>query len=102
MTNKKFDGVIEAVRYTRNGQIDFVRAYERRGVTFSDCVLLDRKTLLERLKASKRFVTGQRQALLAGTFDSGRAVNLVQHEGREYVTTRANAVSDELEGVPVL
>jgi len=102
MTNKKFDGVIEAVRYTRNGQIDFVRAYERRGVAFSDRVLLDRKTLLERLKASKRFVTGQRQVLLAGTFNNGCAVNLVQHEGREFVSTRANAASDELEGVPLI
>ena len=102
MKNKKFDGVIEAVRYTRNGQIDFVRAYERRGATFSDRILLDRKTLLERLKASKRFVTGQRQALLAGTFSNGRAVNLVHHEGREFVTTRATAASDELEEVPVL
>jgi hypothetical protein len=102
MAKKKFDGVIEAVRYTSNGQIDFVRAYERRGTAFSDRVLLDRKTLLERLKASKRFVTGQRQVLLAGTFDGGRAVNLVQHEGREFVSTRANAASDELEDVPVL
>jgi hypothetical protein len=102
MANKKFDGVIEAVRYTSTGQIDFVRAYEWRGMAFSDRVLLDRKTLLERLKARKRFVTGQRQVLLGGTFDSARAVDLVQHEGREFVSTRANAASDELEGVPVL
>ncbi len=32
---KKFDGVIEAVRY-KNGQIAVVRAFERRGTTFSD------------------------------------------------------------------
>ena len=51
MADKKFDGVIEAVHYSRGGQIDFVRAYERRGVTFSDRVLLNRKTLLERLSA---------------------------------------------------
>ncbi|MDP1779148.1 MAG: hypothetical protein Q8K73_02630, partial [Anaerolineales bacterium] len=46
---KKIDGVIEAVRY-KNGQITWVRAYERRGATFSDRVLLDRKTLLQRLQ----------------------------------------------------
>jgi len=46
---KKVDGVIEAVRY-KNGQIVIVRAYERRGATFSDHVLLERKTLLERLQ----------------------------------------------------
>ena len=102
MANKKFDGVIEAVRYTRNGQIDFVRAYERRGVTFSDRVLLDRKTLLERLKARKRFVTGARKELLASTFDGMRDILLVQRDGREFVSTRADASGDELEGVPVM
>ena len=44
----KFDGVIEAVRY-KSGKIDLVRAYERRGASFGDHVILDRKTLLERL-----------------------------------------------------
>jgi hypothetical protein len=102
MAEKKIDGVIEAVRYARNGQIDFVRAYERRGVTFSDRVLLDRKVLLERLKSKKRFVTGERRQLLASTFDSGREVNLVTRAGREFVSTRADAAGDELESVPVI
>jgi hypothetical protein len=102
MAKQKFDGVIEAVRYTRNGQIDFVRAYERRGVAFSDRVLLDRKVLLERLKSKKRFVTGARKELLANTFDGGRDVSLVMRDGREFVSTRADAAGDELEGVPVI
>ena len=102
MAKQKFDGVIEAVHYTRNGQIDFVRAYERRGVTFSDGVLLDRKTLLERLKARKRFVTGERRQLLGSTFESGRDVNLLTHDGREFVSTRAEATEDTLEGVPLI
>ncbi len=102
MATKKFDGVIEAVRYTRNGQIDFVRAYERRGFTFSDRVLLDRKTLLERLKARKRFVTGRRKEFLASTFEGGRDVMLAAREGREFIATRADAARDELEGVPVI
>lgn len=102
MADKKFDGVIEAAHYTRNGQIDFVRAYERRGTTFSDRVLLDRKTLLERLKARKRFVTGERRRLLAGTFERGRDVNLVTRDGRDFVSTRADATEDTLEGVPLI
>ena len=102
MANKKFDGVIEAVRFNRNGQIDFVRAYERRGVTFSDRVLLDRKTLLERLKARKHFVTGSPREFLASTFTGGRDVSLVKRDGREFVATRAEATGDELEGVPVI
>lgn len=102
MTDKKFDGVIEAAHYARNGQIDFVRAYERRGTTFSDRVLLDRKTLLERLKARKRFVTGERRRLMAGTFERGRDVSLVTRDGRDFVSTRADATEDTLEGVPVI
>jgi hypothetical protein len=102
MANKKFDGVIEAVHYTRKGQIDFVRAYERRGVTFSDRVLLDRKTLLERLKARKCFVTGQRRELLGSTFNNGPDVNLLTSDGREFVSNRADATEDTLEGVPLI
>ena len=102
MADKKFDGVIEAARYLRNGQIEFVRAYERRGASFSDRVLLDRKTLLERLKTRKRFVTGERRLLLAGTFDTGRDVSLVTHNGRVLVSTRTDATEDTLEGVPLL
>lgn len=102
MAEKKFDGLIEAVRYTRNGQIEFVRAYERRGATFSDSVLLDRKTLLERLKSKKQFVTGQRKELNASTFSRERDVQLVKNGDKEWITTRADASRDELEGVPVL
>ncbi|MBV6396234.1 MAG: hypothetical protein HFACDABA_01829 [Anaerolineales bacterium] len=101
MAEKKFDGVIEAVRYARNGQIEWVRAYERRGPTFSDRVLLDRKTLLERLRSKKQFITGQRQKFHASTFSRERSVQLVKHGDREYIATRADAARDELEGAPV-
>lgn len=96
---KKIDGVIESVRY-KNGQIVLVRAYERRGFTFSDRVLLDRKTLLEHLQKGKNFVTGTRQDLLASTFDLAKPVMIVKADGREYVATNENATRDELENVP--
>jgi hypothetical protein len=102
MADKKFDGIIEAVRFARNGQIEFVRAYERRGATFSDHVLLDRKTLIERLKNRKQFVIGQRTELKASTFTPGRNVQLVKNGDKEWIATRAEASRDELEGVPVL
>ncbi|MBI5841745.1 MAG: hypothetical protein HZB19_16775 [Chloroflexi bacterium] len=97
---KKFDGVIEAVHY-KNGQIQMVRAYERRGATFSDRVLLDRKALLERLQGGKRFVTGQREELLASTFKTGKDVITVKQNGREWLATRSDVSHDELEEVPV-
>ena len=98
---KKIDGVIEAVRYNRNGQIALVRAYERRGVTFSDRVLLDRTTLLERLKAGRNFSTGQRKEFWASTFELGKAVRTSSGNGKVFITTREDAPNrDELEGTP--
>ncbi len=96
---KKIDGLIEAVRF-KNGQIQFVRAYERRGFTFSDWVLLDRKTLIERLKKGKKFFTGARQDFLASTFNIQKPVILVKQNGQEYIATREDASHDELENVP--
>jgi hypothetical protein len=73
---KKIDGVIEAARY-KNGQIIIVRAYERRGATFSDRILLERKTLLERLQKGQTYLTGSREELRASTFKVGKPVLVV-------------------------
>ena len=97
---KKFDGIIEAVRY-KNGQIVTVRAYERRGASFSDRVLIERKDLLERIKSGKKFLTGTRKEFWAGTFDEGKPVQLVSHDGKEFIATREGTDHDELEQVPV-
>jgi hypothetical protein len=96
---QKFDVVIEAVRY-KGGKIEMVRGYERRGPTFSDRVLLDRKTVLERLKDGKKVVTGQRKQFLGSTFDVGKPVKLVGQDGKQVVTTLPEGNRDELEGVP--
>jgi hypothetical protein len=97
---KKVDGVIEAVRY-KNGQIVIVRAYERRGAAFSDYLLIDRKELLERIKSGKKFVTGTRKEFWAGTFEEGKAVQVVPRDGKEFIATRADADRDNLETAPV-
>ena len=97
---KKIDGVIEAVRY-KNGQISMVRAYERRGATFSDYVLLDRKTLLDRLQKGLQFVIGSREELRASTFKVGKPVMVLKHADRELLATNKNATRDELEETPV-
>ena len=96
---KKFDGVIEAVRY-KNGQILMVRAYERRGASFSDHLLINRRDLLDRLKKGKKFVTGLRKEFLASTFAAGGAVQVVSRAGKEFISTRDTADRDELEQVP--
>ncbi len=97
---KKMDGVVEAVRY-KNGQILMVRAYERRGSSFSDHVLIERKDLLERLRNGKKFVTGSRKELLASTFDSGKVLRVISHDGKDWIATRDEVERDELEHVPV-
>src|SRR5512133_4032947 len=97
---KKFDGVIEAVRY-KNGHIEVVRAFERRGSAFSDRVLIARKELLERLKDGKKFVTGKRKEGFGGMFEQGQPVQVVSRDGKDFISTRTDANQDELEQVPV-
>ena len=65
MPQKKYDGVIEVVRYTPDGKISEVRLYERRGPTFSDRVIIPRTELLQRLRARKKFAVGLRKPLMA-------------------------------------
>lgn len=97
---KKYDGVIEAVRY-KDGQIEEVRAFERRGAAFSDRVLIPRQKLLQQLKDGKKFVIGQRKEFLAGTFDTSKPVQVVSRDGQEFISTRGDAERDELEQAPV-
>lgn len=98
---KKFDGVIEAVRY-KNGQIAVVRAFERRGAAFSDRVLIPRDELLERIKRGRKFVVGKRKEFLAGTFEvQERLLQILKRDGQEIISTRPDANHDELEQAPV-
>jgi hypothetical protein len=97
---KKVDGVIEAVHY-KNGQIQAVRVYERRGATFSDRILLTRQELLERIKKGRQFVIGQRKPFLASTFEEGKPVQVLSRDGKEIISTSKDADHDELEQAPV-
>jgi hypothetical protein len=97
---KKYDGVIEAVRY-KNGQIVVVRAFERRGAAFSDRVMLDRRELLQKLNDGKKFIVGKRKELLAGSFEEGKPVQVVSRDGKDFISTSAQTDRDELEQAPV-
>lgn len=103
MAKAKFDGVVESVHYKPNGEVDWVRAYERRGPTFSDHLLLPRAELIRRMKSGKKYVVGQRVPLMGSTFDVSHPLRLVQEGGKESVVAgAANGNGDRLEGVPVL
>jgi hypothetical protein len=101
MAKKRFDGVIEAVRYSPDGQLALARLYERRGPTFSDRVLLNREQLVQRLRAGKKFVGGERQPYLASTFTTGPAVHLNTSRGLEVITTLDQSEGDNLQGIPI-
>lgn len=103
MAKQKIDGVVEAVRYTPEGQIEWVRAYEWRGAAFSDHVLIRRPDLIARLKAGERFVIGKRITYLGGKFETSHPVQLATHNGAEVITAgTASTDRDRLEGVPLL
>jgi hypothetical protein len=103
MAQMKFDGVIEAVRYTPAGQVAVVRVYERRGATFSDRILITRDDLIHRLETGKRYVIGQRRPLLASTFYVGSSVRLLEKVKSKYLITKEAPAGDkdDLAGVPL-
>lgn len=101
MAKVKFDGIIEGVRYNPDGQIAWVRLYQRRGPTFSDREIWDRQNLIATLKSGKRIVFGERQPLMASTFNVRGELRLVQHRGQDVlVTGEAQSEHDLLSGVP--
>jgi len=100
--NKKFDGVIEAVRYASDGNIDQVRAYERSGFVFSDWLMLDREALVERLKDGKRFYIGQRKSYLGNDFKIAEEVRLEETSGTEKVVAgKSEGKQDDLQNTPI-
>jgi hypothetical protein len=56
--------------------------------------------IVDKIKDKKVFVTGQRKELFASTFEIGKSVKLVVHDGREVISTSDAASRDELEDVP--
>lgn len=101
MAGKNIDGIIEAVRYQPNGQIDMVRAYERRMLVYTDVLLLDRPALIERLSRGMIFVTGQRKAYVGNMFETGKTLHLFG-KSNPVITTKDQAGSqDFLANVPV-
>lgn len=103
MAKVKLDGVIVAVHYNPDGSVEWVRAYLRRGATFSDRLLLDRQTLVNYIKSGKQFFIGQRLPLKASTFDVSEKINLIANNGEEVlVIGNRKADRDQLDGVPVI
>ena len=88
---EKVDAVVEVVRYDEQGLVILARAYERRGPAYGDRVLLTRPQLIERLKSGNVFFTGVRTPMMAGTFKTVQRINLVNHNGKDYLVTGEKA-----------
>ena len=103
MARKKYDGVIEVVRYDPEGKISQVRIYERRGPTYSDRVLISRAELLQRLHSGKKFAVGSREELMASTFKISSEVRLAGSRSQEVIVSggATSAECDNLQDVPL-
>jgi hypothetical protein len=103
MAKNKYDGVIEAVHYQPDGQVDWVRAYIRRGPTWSDRLLIKRQDLINEINAGRIMMVGERVQYMAGTFEVSAPVKVVGAAGKEVlVTSEDSAEKDQLKGVPVI
>ncbi len=103
MAKVKYDGVIEAVHYNADGQVDWVRGYLRRGAVFSDRVLLDRQQLIDDLKAGKNYLVGKRSHLMGATFEVSHPLRVVDANSEDIlVVGETKADHDHLEGVPII
>ncbi len=103
MAKQKADIVIETVRYKPNGEMDWVRVYERRGPTFSDLIILSREELVKRLRDGQKVFAGKRIPFMASTFELSRPVILKQNSGSLVILTEnTQANHDKLEDVPLI
>ena len=103
MAKDKFDGVVVAVRYTTSGDVEWVRAYERRGPTFSDHVLIDRESLIQKLSSGKKFLVGDRVPYLASTFKTSDEVRMSEVNGKQILVSGDDQTQhDHLKGVPII
>ena len=103
MIKVNYDGVLEAVHYKPNGELDWVRVYLRMGAAFTDRILLSRQAFIEQLKAGKRFMLGERRQYLGGVFDVTEPIRLLmQDHNPVIVLDDRHATQDDLSGVPVI
>jgi len=103
MAKINYDGVVEAAHFKPDGQLDWVRVYERRGAVFSDRVMMSREAFVAQLKASKRYMVGERIFNLGGKFKVTQPVHLLRQHGKQVIVVgEAQATEDELAGIPII
>jgi hypothetical protein len=104
MAKIKFDGILEAAHLNSDGQLVWVRVYERENASFTDRIILSREEFIKQLEAGKRYMLGERILHLGGTFNVSKPVNLVKKDGKQLIVVgeAQDATQDELTTVPII
>ena len=103
MSKPKIDGVVQAVHFQPNGQVGWVRAFLRRGPTFTDYILLNRQTLIQNLKEGKKYWIGKRIPQLASTFEVTQPLRVLTQDDRDILVVGDDSPDrDSMKGVPVI
>ena len=98
MAKIPYDGVIEAVRTAADGQLELARAYEKRGLVFSDRILLTRADLIGRMKNGQKFIIGKRMPYMGGTFETIAPIHLVKGSSGDQISVSPSG-SDQLDNL---
>jgi hypothetical protein len=99
--SRKLDVVLVAARYGEEGdRLNIARGYERRGFVWGDLVLFDRQTLIERLNAKKRVVTGY-PGELPGDFEVTATVHLMREGVTESLVANGHQSGRDDLGLPL-
>jgi hypothetical protein len=102
MSKEKIDGVVESVHYSPDGQIAYVRAYQRRGSTFSDVVLIKRDELIKLIHSGKQYFTGERIYRMGSDFKTFEKLQVVPSGEGEVILTSASGSKDTLVSASLL
>ena len=96
--------MVDAGHIGPDGELLWVRAYERRGPTWSDLVLLDRASLVRRLQAGKRFFIGKRRGQLASEFELSAPIRLSRDKKKPAILVGVSGKSekDQIEALPLV
>ncbi len=103
MAKFSYDGVVEAGHFKPDGQLDWVRVYERRFAVFSDRLIIRREEFIKQLKAGKRYMLGERIPSMGGTFNVTQPVHLFEKDGKQVIIVGDPlTTTDEMMGVPII
>jgi hypothetical protein len=102
MKKETIDGVVEAVHYSADGQVAYVRAYQRRGPTFSDVVLIQRDDLVKSIKSGSNYYTGERICGIGTEFKTFEKLQVVPTKAGEILLTSPEGSLENLGITPLL